>query len=191
MARWTHFDSDSYRLPTGMERISYNSSTRTYMFRDSQGAVWEGTPGEEYGGRMTRVSGPTRPNEPDNGSIHLMPNSPSPIPSSALPPTPPSTSSSFHEFLPSSMITTASPPSYLSPSRKIPPVRAPSSAQTSSLRRMLSIFRRTPAANKNSFARVVDEVSAKAHVQNTHSAHPYRRLVPPPSSSQHARSSTV
>ncbi len=44
---------DSYRLPEGMERIGYDSDTGRYTFRDSDGSIWEGPQGAEYG-EMTR-----------------------------------------------------------------------------------------------------------------------------------------
>lgn len=82
MSRWTTYDSvrspslpllthlqltkkskihkDAYRLPSGMERIGYDSDSRRYTFRDQRGVVWVGLPGEEFGGEMERVSGPSK-----------------------------------------------------------------------------------------------------------------------------------
>lgn len=52
---------DSYRLPEGMQRIGYDSDTRRYTFRDQHGGIWEGSPGEEFGGELRQISGPTVP----------------------------------------------------------------------------------------------------------------------------------
>ncbi|KAF7347184.1 Peptidoglycan-binding domain protein [Mycena venus] len=56
MGRWTQYDSDSTRLPEGMERIGYDSDTGRYYFRDRGGSVWQGAQGAEFS-EMTRVSG--------------------------------------------------------------------------------------------------------------------------------------
>ena len=49
---------DSGRLPEGMERIGYDSETGRYTFRDVNGAVYEGSPGAEFGGELKLISGP-------------------------------------------------------------------------------------------------------------------------------------
>ncbi|EPQ60012.1 hypothetical protein GLOTRDRAFT_108764 [Gloeophyllum trabeum ATCC 11539] len=54
MGRWTQKDEDPYRLPEGMKRVAYDDYTETYYFLDSDGSIWAGVPGEEYG-VMTRV----------------------------------------------------------------------------------------------------------------------------------------
>lgn len=43
-----------------MERIGYDSETRRYTFRDTNGATYIGSPGEEFGGQLKLISGPTR-----------------------------------------------------------------------------------------------------------------------------------
>lgn len=43
------FDEDSIRLPEGMKRIAYDADTRIYTFRDQYGALYRGSPGEDYG----------------------------------------------------------------------------------------------------------------------------------------------
>ncbi|KAL4250286.1 hypothetical protein ABKN59_003161 [Abortiporus biennis] len=56
MGRWTQYDEDDYRLPEGMKRVGYDSDTSTYYFRDtSDGTLWAGAPGVEYG-EMHQVS---------------------------------------------------------------------------------------------------------------------------------------
>lgn len=56
MPRRFSVDGDDSRLPDGMTRIGYDADTQTYTFRDnSDGSLWEGPPGCEYG-RMTRVA---------------------------------------------------------------------------------------------------------------------------------------
>ena len=44
-----HFAQDSYRLPEGMKRVGYDSDTGKYYYRDSDGGLWEGAEGAEYG----------------------------------------------------------------------------------------------------------------------------------------------
>lgn len=38
--RYTHYDSDAYRLPEGMRRVGYDADTQQYTFRDSQVCLW-------------------------------------------------------------------------------------------------------------------------------------------------------
>jgi hypothetical protein len=59
MGRWSHLDSDEERLPWGMKRIGYDSDTQTYTYRDSDGSLWEGTSGSQYG-TLRRVGGGSR-----------------------------------------------------------------------------------------------------------------------------------
>ncbi|KAJ3525756.1 hypothetical protein NMY22_g10441 [Coprinellus aureogranulatus] len=55
MGPWTQFDEDDYRLPEGMKRIGYDSDEGRYYFRDSDGSIWRGAEGAEYG-ELTKVS---------------------------------------------------------------------------------------------------------------------------------------
>ncbi|KAF8204114.1 hypothetical protein BJ912DRAFT_1037410 [Pholiota molesta] len=55
MGRWTQYDEDDYRLPEGMKRIGYDSESGRYYFRDTDGSVWVGPQGAEFG-QMTRVN---------------------------------------------------------------------------------------------------------------------------------------
>lgn len=54
MGRWAYLDTDEERLPEGMKRVGYDSDTRQYTFRDSEG-LWVGEPGDEWGGNLTYV----------------------------------------------------------------------------------------------------------------------------------------
>lgn len=49
MSRFSHYDTDEERLPSGMERIGYDADTQTYTYRDARGKIYEGAPGAEYG----------------------------------------------------------------------------------------------------------------------------------------------
>ncbi len=68
MGRWTQYDEvrndpgrrlllshdhallkDEHRLPEGMKRIGYDADTQKYRFRDTDGTVWEGQEGSEFG----------------------------------------------------------------------------------------------------------------------------------------------
>lgn len=77
MARWSEYDTDEERLPTGMQRIGYDADTQVYTFRDADGVIWESAPGQRYG-QLRRLaadddgdSSPTQPltyAAPDGGS---------------------------------------------------------------------------------------------------------------------------
>ncbi|KAF9479404.1 hypothetical protein BDN70DRAFT_691635 [Pholiota conissans] len=55
MGRWTQYDEDDYRLPEGMKRIGYDADSGRYYFRDTDGSLWKGPQGAEFG-QMTRVN---------------------------------------------------------------------------------------------------------------------------------------
>ncbi|TEB38534.1 hypothetical protein FA13DRAFT_1724489 [Coprinellus micaceus] len=55
MGPWTQFDEDDYRLPEGMKRIGYDADEGRYYFRDSDGSIWRGAEGAEYG-ELSKVS---------------------------------------------------------------------------------------------------------------------------------------
>jgi len=55
--KWTQYEEDSCRLPEGFTRIAYDADTRRYTFRDREGHIYMGAPGEEYG-RMERLGSP-------------------------------------------------------------------------------------------------------------------------------------
>ncbi|EMR71183.1 hypothetical protein UCREL1_1764 [Eutypa lata UCREL1] len=63
MGRWSRYDTDEERLPEGMKRIGYDADTETYSYRDADGSIWEGAPGNQYG-HLTRVSGPPTSSAP-------------------------------------------------------------------------------------------------------------------------------
>jgi len=54
MGRWTQYDEDDYRLPEGMKRVGYDADSGRYYFRDSDGTLWRGAEGVEFG-EMKRV----------------------------------------------------------------------------------------------------------------------------------------
>jgi hypothetical protein len=47
---------DAHRLPPGFTRAGYDSNTRRYHFRDAEGRMYQGEPGEEFGGRLVPMS---------------------------------------------------------------------------------------------------------------------------------------
>ncbi|KAF9563809.1 hypothetical protein CPC08DRAFT_721383 [Agrocybe pediades] len=47
--KWNQYTEDEERLPEGFKRIAYDSDTRRYTFRDREGVLYQGEPGEEYG----------------------------------------------------------------------------------------------------------------------------------------------
>ncbi|EIM83566.1 uncharacterized protein STEHIDRAFT_63096 [Stereum hirsutum FP-91666 SS1] len=68
MGRWTQYDEDEARLPEGMTRVGYDSDTGKYYFRDSDGSLWEGPEGAQYG-EMVKVSdAPIALGESSNGN---------------------------------------------------------------------------------------------------------------------------
>jgi hypothetical protein len=60
MGQFAHYDTDDERLPEGMQRIGYDADTETYTYRDADGNIWEGPPGNPYG-HLTKISGPAAP----------------------------------------------------------------------------------------------------------------------------------
>lgn len=46
---WVTTAQDEARLPEGMTRVGYDSDTGKYYFRDSDGSLWEGPEGAQYG----------------------------------------------------------------------------------------------------------------------------------------------
>lgn len=55
MSRFSRYDTDEERLPSGMTRVGYDADTQVYTFQDSDGSLWESAPGCQYG-QLTRVS---------------------------------------------------------------------------------------------------------------------------------------
>lgn len=58
-----HYDDDQDRLPDGMVRVGYDADTQVYTFRDTDGSLWEGPPGCEYG-HLTKVANAPKPPAP-------------------------------------------------------------------------------------------------------------------------------
>lgn len=60
-------------MPQGFTRAGYDSNTRRYHFRDAEGRMYQGEPGEEFGGRMAPMNGidPSMrpPFSPDDGEV--------------------------------------------------------------------------------------------------------------------------
>lgn len=71
MPRRYNYDTDEERLPDGMTRVGYDADTQVYTFRDTDGSLWEGPPGCEYG-RMTKVAdGPKPSSESDRDVVYV------------------------------------------------------------------------------------------------------------------------
>ena len=68
MGRWSHYDTDSERLPAGMERVGYDADTQIYTYRDIDGATWEGASGARYG-LLNKVSSGGKRENRGNASI--------------------------------------------------------------------------------------------------------------------------
>lgn len=119
MGRW--IDDDTH-LPSGMERIGYDSDTQRYTFRDSDGCIYEGS---ETGGMLTLVSRPRK--QHDDEPIRLMPNSPprlqTKVAGAPQPWTSPTSPTSFRDILPPQKIAGAPPPE---PPRRKVTITAPS-----------------------------------------------------------------
>ncbi|KAF9077846.1 hypothetical protein BDP27DRAFT_1357231 [Rhodocollybia butyracea] len=49
MGRWTQYDEDDYRLPSGFKRTGYDADTGQYTFEDHSGNTWNGAAHQEYG----------------------------------------------------------------------------------------------------------------------------------------------
>ncbi|ORY66232.1 uncharacterized protein BCR38DRAFT_340146 [Pseudomassariella vexata] len=77
MGRWSQYDTDEERLPSGMERIGYDADEEIYTFRDSDGSIWQSAPGSRYG-QLRRVSGPPAQPERFDQDIDLEGSPPPP-----------------------------------------------------------------------------------------------------------------
>ncbi|KAF4122068.1 LysM domain [Geosmithia morbida] len=64
MSRFSRYDTDEERLPEGMTRVGYDADTQVYTFQDSDGSLWEGAPGAEYG-QLYRAGQAPDPDEVD------------------------------------------------------------------------------------------------------------------------------
>lgn len=74
------YDDDEDRLPEGMARVGYDADTQVYTFRDTDGSLWEGPPGCEYGHLTKVANAPKSPShssdvdvEAGDGSTHDQP----------------------------------------------------------------------------------------------------------------------
>lgn len=70
MSRFSRYDTDEERLPDGMTRVGYDADTQVYTFQDSDGSLWEGAPGCQYG-QLTRVGHAPDP-EDDNDTAPFL-----------------------------------------------------------------------------------------------------------------------
>ncbi|KLO20053.1 hypothetical protein SCHPADRAFT_27852 [Schizopora paradoxa] len=52
--KWSQYDEPEYRTG-GMKRVGYDADTQQYTYRDTNGSLWESSPGVEYG-RLSKVS---------------------------------------------------------------------------------------------------------------------------------------
>jgi len=107
-SRWTQVDEDSYRLPEGMKRIAYDADTKVYTFRDRDGQLYMGPPGEDYGSLtpIPKTTTITRRGAFADSDVAVKRRS-------IDPQTQPN---SFHDFLPSHSITKATAPVDANPS---------------------------------------------------------------------------
>lgn len=107
MGRWTEEDSN----PAGMTRIGWDTDTQRYIFRDTDGSIYDAQPG----GQLRLVSRPPKDSDKDDEPLRLMPGR-SAKPSHTM--TPSVTSPTFQDMLPSHMIVTASSSKTSSPNSK-------------------------------------------------------------------------
>ncbi|GLB42117.1 hypothetical protein LshimejAT787_1101320 [Lyophyllum shimeji] len=101
MGRWTQFEEDAYRLPEGMKRTAYDADTKMYTFRDRNGTLYRGAPGEDYG-TLTPVSdtgGSIRPGAFESDE-----------PRKSLSVNPSDRPSTFQDILPANLITATTSP---------------------------------------------------------------------------------
>ncbi|KAK4153565.1 hypothetical protein C8A00DRAFT_43515 [Chaetomidium leptoderma] len=66
MGRWSHLDTDDERLPAGMTRAGYDADTQIYTYRDTDGSLWEGAPGCQYGNLHRVGPAPPRSRKPSD-----------------------------------------------------------------------------------------------------------------------------
>ncbi|KAJ7172981.1 hypothetical protein C8R43DRAFT_914988, partial [Mycena crocata] len=103
MGRWTQYDEDSSRLPEGMERIGYDADTARYTFRDREGNIYLCPAHEEYG-LLTRAQ--LSDHDHDRPQMFASEQSKPPRIVQAQPQ---ASGSTFHDFLPAHLITSAAP----------------------------------------------------------------------------------
>ncbi|XP_006455273.1 hypothetical protein AGABI2DRAFT_194905, partial [Agaricus bisporus var. bisporus H97] len=110
MGRWTQYEEDSARLPTGMKRIGYDADTQRYKFQDEKGVLYESEPGSAYGTLRPiaeRDIRKSRPNAFEPSTKTTSPGSPHTRSKST---TTGSNLRSFQDFLPSTAITSSPTP---------------------------------------------------------------------------------
>ncbi|PBK76149.1 hypothetical protein ARMSODRAFT_1080269 [Armillaria solidipes] len=142
MSRWSQHNEDSCRLPEGFRRIGYDADTKRYTFSDKRGKLYQSAPGEEYGTLSPAVSTSTSRPEAFYSDRKKPKVSVSTTPAAKT----------FHDFLPSSAITSPSSSSgrnSLSP----PSARFADAARRTALPKMQgvvqSLRRSTTSAHKS------------------------------------------
>ncbi|SJL10114.1 uncharacterized protein ARMOST_13498 [Armillaria ostoyae] len=142
MSRWSQYNEDSCRLPEGFRRIGYDADTKRYTFSDKRGKLYQSAPGEEYGTLSPVVSTSTTRPEAFYSDRKKPKVSVSTTPAAKT----------FHDFLPSSAITSPSSSSgrnSLSP----PSARFADAARRTALPKMQgvvqSLRRSTTSAHKS------------------------------------------
>ncbi|KAK0469305.1 uncharacterized protein EV420DRAFT_1472560 [Desarmillaria tabescens] len=144
MVRWSQYNEDSYRLPEGFRRIGYDADTMRYTFSDKRGKLYQSPPGEEYGTLTPVISTSTSRPEAFYSDRTKPKVSVSTSPAAKT----------FHDFLPSSAITSPSSSSdrnSLSPPS--PGMQFVNAARRTALPKMQgvvqSLRRSTTSANKS------------------------------------------
>lgn len=106
MGQWTQFDEDAARLPEGMKRTGYDADTARYRFCDREGNTYLGPPHEDYGS-LTFVGRSTNPpTHKDDRPQAFASGKSNPVLSVDV--QPPGSGQTFHDFLPSHVITSPS-----------------------------------------------------------------------------------
>ncbi|KAK0205212.1 hypothetical protein DFS33DRAFT_1326657 [Desarmillaria ectypa] len=98
MTHWSQYNEDSYRLPEGFRRIGYDADTMRYTFSDKRGKLYQSAPGEDYGTLTPVISASTSRPEAFYSDRKKTKVSVSTNPAVKT----------FHDFLPSSAITSPS-----------------------------------------------------------------------------------
>jgi len=97
------FPQDLERLPEGFKRIAYDSDSTRFTFRDCNGCLYQGEAGAEYG-ILNPVSDPIASLSRSRPNAFASESSSTPTPRRP----PQKQKSTFHDILPSNLITTTS-----------------------------------------------------------------------------------
>ncbi|KAK0499982.1 hypothetical protein EDD18DRAFT_1147908 [Armillaria luteobubalina] len=161
MSRWSQYNEDSCRLPEGFRRIGFDADTKRYTFSDKRGRLYQSASGEEYGTLTPIVSTSTSRPEAFYSDRQKPKVSVSTTPAAKT----------FHDFLPSSAITSPSSSSGRNSLSPPPSARFVDAARRAALPKMQgvvqSLRRSTTSAHKSSHPQYDEERRGLLRIPST------------------------